>query len=83
MCNSLRKQPIFRDATNSCEMMSDKQVQKFHTDDNDVWVVLHYQYGVSALVSQTSFCGETSGGVAKCWLFAQATCAMWSNFVWP
>ena len=32
-----------------------------------------HQYGVSALVSQTSFGGETSGGFAKCRLFSQAT----------
>ena len=31
-----------------------------------VWVVTCHQYGISALVSQTSFGGETSGSVAKC-----------------
>ena len=31
-----------------------------------------HQYGISALVSQTSFRGETTGGVAKCRLFSQA-----------
>ena len=30
------------------------------------------QYGISALVSQMSFCGETSEGIAKCWLFSEA-----------
>ena len=29
------------------------------------------QYGISALVSQMSFCGETSEGIAKCWLFSE------------
>ena len=29
-------------------------------------------YGISALVSQTSFREETSGGVVKCRLFSQA-----------
>ena len=38
-----------------------------------IWVVTRHQYGISALVSQTSFRGETSGGVAKCRLFSQAT----------
>ena len=33
-----------------------------------------HQYGISALVSQTSFCGETSGGVAKCRLFSLTSC---------
>ena len=26
---------------------------------NQIWVVTRHQYGISALVSQTSFCGET------------------------
>ena len=30
-----------------------------------------YQYGISALISQTLFRGETSGSVAKCCLFSQ------------
>ena len=38
-----------------------------------IWVVTRHQYGISALVSQTSFRGETSGDVAKCRLFSQAT----------
>ena len=33
-----------------------------------------HQSGISALVSLTSFCGETSGGVAKCRLFSLASC---------
>ena len=38
-----------------------------------IWVVTRHQYGISALVSQTSFGGETGGSVAKCRLFSQAT----------
>ena len=38
-----------------------------------IWVVTRHLYGISALVSQTSFGGETSGSVAKCRLFSQAT----------
>ena len=38
-----------------------------------LWEVTRHQYGISALVSQTSFGGETSGSVAKCRLFSQAT----------
>ena len=34
--------------------------------------VTHHQYGISALVSQTSFGRESSGSVAKCLLFSQA-----------
>ena len=32
-----------------------------------------HQYGISALVSQTSFGRETSGIIAKCRLFSQAS----------
>ena len=38
-----------------------------------IWVVTRHQCGISALVSQTSFGGETSGSVAKCRLFSQAS----------
>ena len=41
-----------------------------------IWVVTRHQYGISALVSQTSFGGETSGSVAKCRLFSQAIVIM-------
>ena len=34
--------------------------------------VRRHQYGISALVPQTSFRGETRDGVAKCRLFSQA-----------
>ena len=37
-----------------------------------IWVVTRHQYGISALVPQTSFRRETSGGVTKCRLFSQA-----------
>ena len=36
-------------------------------------VATRHQYGISALVSQTSFRGETVSGVAKCRLFSQAS----------
>ena len=42
------------------------------TSTSQIWVVTHHQYGISALASRTSFCGETSGGVAECKLFSQA-----------
>ena len=32
------------------------------TSTTQIWVVTRHQYGISALVSQTSFRGETSGG---------------------
>ena len=36
-----------------------------------IWVVTGHQYGISSVVAQTSFGGETSDGVAKCRLFSQ------------
>ena len=40
---------------------------------SQIWVVTRQRCGISAHVPQTSFRGETSGGVAKCGLFSQAT----------
>ena len=37
-----------------------------------IWVVTRHLYGISALVSQTSFRGETGGGVVKYRLFPEA-----------
>ena len=37
-----------------------------------IWVVPRHQYGISALVSQTSFGRETSGSVVKCRMFSKA-----------
>ena len=63
-------------------MTPEEGPHKFHTDDVSisiqggactyVWVVTRHQYGTLALVSQTSFRGETSGGVAKCRIFSKA-----------
>ena len=46
---------------------------KFESEalSSSAWVVTRRRYGISALVSQTSFSGETSGSVAKCRLFSQ------------
>ena len=38
-----------------------------------IWIVTRHQYGISALVPQTLFRGETSACVAKCQLFSQAS----------
>ena len=38
-----------------------------------IWVVKGHQYGIFVLISQTSFCRETScGEMMKWWLFSQA-----------
>ena len=47
-----------------------------------IWVVTCHQYGISALVSQTSFGGKTSGSVAKCRLFSQATLSSTKTVIW-
>ena len=39
-------------------------------------LVACHQYGISVLVSQTSFRGETIGGVTKSQLFSQAMAAV-------
>ena len=48
------------------------QVARPSRSTSQIWVVMRHQYGISALVSQTSIRGETIGGVAKCRLFSQA-----------
>ena len=40
----------------------------------------HHQYGISVLISQTSFRKETSADIAKGWLLSQATCTCVLNF---
>ena len=39
-------------------------------------ILTYHQYGISMLVSQMSFCRETSGGIVKCQLFSQAMNAL-------
>ena len=41
-----------------------------------IWVEMQLQYRISALVSQTTFGGETSGGVTKSQLFSHTTSLM-------
>ena len=47
-----------------------------------IWVVTCHQYGISALVSQTSFFGETRCGIAKCRLFSLAR-RSFTWLIWP
>ena len=65
--SSLRKQPTFSDATTDFILL---QPIKSTTQ---IWVVTRHRHGISAHDSQERFRGETSGGVAKCRLFSQAT----------
>ena len=70
-------------------MMSVERRQKFHTGDGlfepislvvrpirrttQIWLATRHQYWISALVPQTSFRGETTGGVTNCCLFQAKT----------
>ena len=47
-----------------------------------IWVVTCHQYGISALISQKSFGGKTSGSVTKCRLFSQATWSSTKTVIW-
>ena len=38
-----------------------------------IWVVTRLRYGISAGISQASFCGKISGDFAKYWLFSLTT----------
>ena len=44
------------------------------------WIKFPTRYGISALVSQTSFGGENSGSAAKCRLFSQANFGAAANW---
>ena len=56
---------------------SDRLNQISHTarpirSTTQIGVVRCHQYGISVLISQMSFGGETNGNIAKCQLFSQA-----------
>jgi len=48
-----------------------------------IWVVIRHQYGIPALVTQTSFCEGSSGDLAKSWLFSQANLCAFTDFINP
>ena len=47
-------------------------IRKPMTGTTQIWVVIHHQCGISALVPQTSFHEETSGGIAQSQLCSKA-----------
>ena len=56
-----------------CQMTSEKQAQKFHTDDASLprsgsVLLTRHKYGISAFISQTSFGGETRAPNVGCFL---------------
>ena len=57
----------------ACDWLNQiSQVARPIRSTTQIWVVMCLQYGISALVSQISFGGETSGSMAKCQLFLQS-----------
>ena len=57
---------------NQCFWLAENLLQPIR-GTTQIWLVTRHQYGFSALLSQTSLHGETSGGVTKCHLFSKAT----------
>ena len=49
-----------------------EQHNQYIRSTTQIWAGMCHQYEISALVSQMSICGETSGDVTKCRLFSQA-----------
>ena len=45
-----------------------------------IWVVTHHRYGISTLISQSLFRGETSGSIVKFQLLSQAIIRAVTNF---
>ena len=82
----MRKKPTFRDATTGFPAkwrLRKFHADDVHNQDLgsasdwlkqislDTWILRRRQYGISAVVVQTSFRGENSVSVAKCRLFSQ------------
>ena len=63
--------PDLDSASVASDLMAEANSQPIRST-TQTWGVMIHQYGISALVPQTSFCRETSGGVTKCWLQSQA-----------
>ena len=59
------------DATRDSLVISESLLYPIRST-TQIWIVTRHQYRTSALVPQTSFRGETSGGIAKYRLFSQA-----------
>ena len=78
---SLRIHPTFCNATTdhgSCQITSEEQASDWWIcnsqpirNTNLISVVTRHQYGISAVVPQKLFHGETGGSVAKYRLFSQ------------
>ena len=60
-----------RPSTGQCCWPAEANFQRIKSS-TPIWVVTGHRYGISALISQTSFRGGTNGGVYKCQLFPHA-----------
>ena len=71
--NSILMTRHYPDLGSACDWLNQiSQVARPIRSTTQIWVVMRHQYETSALVSQTSFGGETSGSMAKCQLFSQS-----------
>ena len=58
-------------SASDCSFYEGNLLQRIRST-TQVWVVTRHQNGISALIPQTSFRRETSGGLAKYQLFSEA-----------
>ena len=83
---SLRKKHTFGDTTTGfltkcCWETSTEIPYRWHIT-TQIWVVMRHQYGISLLISQTSFGGETSGKLML-QIFGCFLRLFWVGFSWP
>ena len=83
---SLRKKHTFGDTTTGfltkcCWETSTEIPYRWHIT-TQIWVVMHHQYGISLLISKTSFGGETSGKLML-QIFGCFLRLFWVGFSWP
>ena len=72
--NSILMTHHYPDLTSACDWLNQiSHATRPIKSTTQIRVVMHHQCGISAFISQMSFDRETSGSVAKCRLFSQAT----------
>jgi len=72
--NSILMTHHYPDLTSACDWLNQiSHAARPIKSTTQIWVVMHHQCGISALISLMSFGRETSGSLTKCRLFSQAT----------
>ena len=72
--NSILMTHHYPDLTSACDWLNQiSHATRPIKSTTQIWVVMHHQCGISALISQMLFGRETSGSIAKCRLFSQGT----------